>query len=224
MLKPTKKITKKEIQHDPFLESIDKAQSHLKEKRDLYMKLAIGLIVVLLGLNFITNKQSQNDIKANKALGQAMVALDRGDFSNAQFQLETIITEFNGTRSAEISGYHIGKMKYESGDFSGAQPYLTQFLKDNPINIMVSSATLMMADISIQDGDTNSALTYLNKGISKSVDKHTHRMMSLEKAKLIFASGDIDGARSIADGILAEKNVTPVQKQVAQELIGKIPG
>ncbi|MBT5115799.1 MAG: hypothetical protein HOM27_06980, partial [Candidatus Marinimicrobia bacterium] len=53
---------------------------------------------------------------------------------------------------------------------------------------------------------------------------HTHRMMSLEKAKLIFASGDIDGARSIADGILAEKNVTPVQKQVAQELIGKIPG
>ncbi|MBT7514911.1 MAG: hypothetical protein HN655_03515, partial [Candidatus Marinimicrobia bacterium] len=100
MLKPTKKITKKEIQHDPFLESIDKAQSHLKEKRDLYMKLAIGFIVVLLGFNFITNKQSQNDIKANKALGQAMVALDRGDFSNAQFQLETISTEFNGTRSA----------------------------------------------------------------------------------------------------------------------------
>jgi len=42
MLKPKKKITRKEIQRDPFLESVDQAQAHLEENRSLYMKLAIG--------------------------------------------------------------------------------------------------------------------------------------------------------------------------------------
>ena len=106
MLKPKKKITKKEIRRDPFLESIDKAQAHISESRTTYMKVALGLIAVLIGYNVITEKRSQKNLDANAALGKAMVALDRGDVNNAQFQLETVITEFNGTAGAELAGYH----------------------------------------------------------------------------------------------------------------------
>tara|TARA_B100000029_G_scaffold177949_1_gene175321 strand:- start:2288 stop:2962 length:675 start_codon:yes stop_codon:yes gene_type:complete len=224
MLKPTKKITKKEIQRDPFLESVDKAQAHLQEQRSMYMKIAIGLIAVLIGYNVISEKQTQQDTEANSLLGQAMVALDRGDESNAQFQLETIITEYNGTHSAEVAGYHLGKMKYEAGDFTSAEIYLSQFIRDNAVDLMMSSAAYMLADIAVQDGDTNSALSFLDKGVQKSTDVHTSRMMELEKAKLILAQGDLEGARTIATDILAEKNVTSIQKQTAEEILGKIPG
>jgi len=224
MLKPTKKITKKEIQRDPFLESVDKAQEHLQEQRSMYMKIAIGLIAVLIGYNVISEKRTHQNTEANSLLGQAMVALDRGDESNAQFQLETIITEYTGTYSAEVAGYHLGKIKYEAGDFTSAEIYLSQFIRDNAVDLMVSSAAYMLADISVQDGDTNSALSFLDKGVQKSTDVHTSRMMELEKAKLILAQGDLEGARTIATDILAEKNVTSIQKQTAEEILGKIPG
>jgi predicted negative regulator of RcsB-dependent stress response len=224
MLKPTKKITKKEIQRDPFLESVDKAQAHLQEQRSMYMKIAIGLIAVLIGYNVISEKRTQQNTEANSLLGQAMVALDRGDESNAQFQLETIITEYAGTHSAEVAGYHLGKMKYEAGDFTSAEIYLSQFIRDNAVDLMVSSAAYMLADIAVQDGDTNSAMSFLDKGVQKSTDVHTSRMMELEKAKLILAQGDLEGARTIATDILAEKNVTSIQKQTAEEILGKITG
>ena len=224
MLKPKKKITKKEIRRDPFLESIDKAQAHISESRTTYMKVALGLIAVLIGYNVITEKRSQKNLDANAALGKAMVALDRGDVNNAQFQLETVITEFNGTPSAELAGYHLGKLKYEAGDHTGAEIFLSQFLKDQTVDIMVSAAALMLADISVQDGDTNTALSFLDNGILKSKDLHTHRMIELEKAKLILAQGDNEAARTIATDILSKKNVTAIQKQAAEEILGKIPG
>ena len=76
MLKPKKKITRKEIQRDPFLESVDQTQAHLEENRSLYMKAAIGLIIVLLGYNVMNENSAQRKMDASAALGQALVALD----------------------------------------------------------------------------------------------------------------------------------------------------
>jgi predicted negative regulator of RcsB-dependent stress response len=224
MLKPKKTITKKEIQRDPFLESINKAQVHLQEKRSNYMKIALGLIVVLIGYNIISEKKSQSNFDASAALGQAMVALDRGDLENTQFQLETVISEFSGSKSAKIAGYHLGKIKYESGDKIGAEIYLSQYLRDQPVDVMVSSTALMLADISLQVGNAKEAISFLDIGIKKSKDSHTLRMIKLEKAKIILSQGDIDRARTITDGILSDKDVTVIEKQVAEEILGRIPG
>ena len=224
MLKPKRVITKKEIQRDPFLEAIDKTQAHLQEKRSNYMKMALGLIVVLIGYNIISEKKSQSNFDASTALGQAMVALDRGELENAQFQLETVINEFSGSESAEIAGYHLGKMKYESGDNNGAEIYLSQFLRNEPVDVMVSSAALMLADISLEDGNNQETIRFLDIGIKKSNDNHTRRIITLEKAKLILLQGDFERARTITDGILSNKDVTVVEKQIAEELLGRIPG
>lgn len=224
MLKPKKTITKKEIQRDPFLESINNTQAHLQEKRSYYMKMALGLIIMLIGYNIISEKKSQSNFDASAALGQAMVALDREDLENAKFQLETVISEFRGLESAKIAGYHLGKMKYESGDNNGAEIYLSQFLRDEPVDLMVSSAAFMLADISLHSGNTQEAISFLDIGIKKSKDSHTRRIIKLEKVKLILSQGDFERARTITNGILSNKDVTTIEKQVAEEILGRIPG
>jgi len=82
----------------------------------------------------------------------------------------------------------------------------------------------MLADISLQAGNTKEAISLLDKGIKKSKDSHTLRMIKLEKAKLILSQGDIERARAITDGVLSNKDVTVIEKQVAEELLGRIPG
>jgi len=224
MLKPKRVITKKEIERDPFLESINKTQAHLQEKRSYYMKMALALVVILIGYNIVSENKSQSNFDANAALGQAMVALDRSDIENAQFQLETVISDFSGSESAEIAGYHLGKMKYELGDKIGAEVYLSQYLRSQPVDIMVSSAALMLADISLDGGNTKEAISFLDIGIKNSKDNHTRRIIKLEKAKLILSDGDIEGARTITDGILSSKDVNIIEKQLAEEILGRIPG
>ena len=224
MLKPKRVITKKEIERDPFLESINKTQAHLQEKRSYYMKMALALVVILIGYNIVSENKSQSNFDANAALGQAMVALDRSDIENAQFQLETVISDFSGSESAEIAGYHLGKMKYELGDKIGAEFYLAQYLRSQPVDIMVSSAALMLADISLDGGNTKEAISFLDIGIKNSKDNHTRRIIKLEKAKLILSDGDIEGARTITDGILSSKDVNIIEKQLAEEILGRIPG
>lgn len=224
MLKPKKDITRKEIQRDPFLETIDQTQSHLQNNKSVYMKIGTGLIIFLLAFNVITNKRSKLSMDANGALGQALVALDSGDLSNAQFQFETVMSKYDGTKSAEIAGYHLGKLYYDSGNSKDAKIYLNQYLKDQPVDIMISSTALMLANISENNGNLQEAISFLDKGIKKSIDTHTQRILTLEKAKLILSQGDDEQTKALVKGILSEKNVTPVQKQVAEELLGKISG
>ena len=224
MLKPKKDITRKEIQRDPFLETIDQTQSHLQNNKSVYMKIGTGLIIFLLAFNVITNKRSKLSMDANGALGQALVALDSGDLSNAQFQFETVMSKYDGTKSAEIAGYHLGKLYYDSGNSKDAKIYLNQYLKDQPVDIMISSTALMLANISENNGNLQEAISFLDKGIKKSIDTHTQRILILEKAKLILSQGDDEQTKALVKGILSEKNVTPVQKQVAEELLGKISG
>ena len=224
MLKPKKEITRKEIQRDPFLETIDQTQSHLQNNKSVYMKIGTGLIIFLLAFNVITNKRSKLSMDANGALGQALVALNSGDLSNAQFQFETVMSKYDGTKSAEIAGYHLGKLYYDSGNSKDAKIYLNQYLKDQPVDIMISSTALMLANISENNGNLQEAISFLDKGIKKSIDTHTQRILTLEKAKLILSQGDDEQTKALVKGILSEKNVTPVQKQVAEELLGKISG
>lgn len=224
MLKPKKDITRKEIQRDPFLETIDQTQSHLQNNKSVYMKIGTGLIIFLLAFNVITNKRSKLSMDANGALGQALVALDSGDLSNAQFQFETVMSKYDGTKSAEIAGYHLGKLYYDSGNSKDAKIYLNQYLKDQPVDIMISSTALMLANISENNGNLQEAISFLDKGIKKSIDSHTQRILTLEKAKFILSQGDDEQTKALVKGILSEKNVTPVQKQVAEELLGKISG
>ena len=224
MLKPKKKLNKKEIQRDPFLESMDKAQSHFEHHRNNYFKGLVGIMVLVIAFNLISDKRSGRNNEANAALGKALVALEQGDTKNAQFQLESIISEYSGSESAQNAGYHIGKIMYASGDYKGAEIYLSQYLSDQTVDILIPSTAIMLADISERNSDTVSALSFFDIGMNWSKDNHGKRILNLEKAKLNYKQGNLEDAKHIVGKILSEKDLTPVQKQIAEELLGKITG
>ena len=102
MLKPQRKITRKEIKRDPFLETIDKIEYNFEQNKKTYLNIALGLIAVIISVNVLLNKQGQKDIDSNSALGIALVAFDNQDYENAKFQFETIVSDFSGTNSSNI--------------------------------------------------------------------------------------------------------------------------
>ena len=95
MLKPKKAITKKEIQKDPLLETIDQFQAKVEKNKQLYTNIVLGLIAVVLLSAFLVRNNRINSNEADTALGIALISLDKGDYTTASFQLENIINDFD---------------------------------------------------------------------------------------------------------------------------------
>ena len=221
MLRPKKKITRKEIQRDPFLESVDQAQAHLEENRSLYLKIAIGIIVALLFFNTRSNRQAQHNIEASASLGKALVTLDQGDKSSAKFQLETVYNEFDGTSSAYTASYYLGKIKYDAGENLEAEGYLSSFLKKNRKDPLAHSAILMLADIIVNQDKMTDAIDMIDKGLKNS-SKYDSRTLELMKARILLDHNKINESNLIIEKLLNEDGLSSDHKQLAQELQGKV--
>ena len=168
MLRPKKKITKKEIQRDPFLETVDQAQAHLEENRSRYLQLGIAILVILIGINVLSNNSQNANKEASSSLGDALLTLDLNDQTTAKFQLETVINEYENTTSASLAEYYLGKMSYDNKDNVNAEKYLNSYLINNPKGFLASSSGMILADIAVSKKDFDKGLSILSKCIKNS--------------------------------------------------------
>ena len=219
MLRPKKKITRKEIQRDPLLESVDRAQAHLEDNRSLYLKIGIGLIAVLLFFNFRSDQNAKHSSEASATLGKALVTLDQGDKSSAKFQLETVFNEFEGTSSALTACYYLGKMEYELDNISGAERYLSTFIKKNSKDPLAPSAAIMLSDIFMGSDNVDDALKMVNKALKNS-NKYDTRSLEIAKVKILLAQNKKGEAKEIIERLLNENDLSTDHKQSVQEMQG----
>ena len=222
MLRPKKKITKKEIQRDPFLETVDQAQAHLEENRSKYLQVGIAIVALLIGFNVISNNSQIRNKEASSSLGDALLTLDLNDQTTAQFQLETVINEYENTTSASLAEYYLGKMSYDNNEFFNAEKYLGSYLNNNPKGFLAPSATIILADILVSNKDFEKVFILLDKCIKNSESSKDVRQLKIRKAEYYLRNGKKSEAKLIIEKLLLEENLTLWNKQIGQEIMGKI--
>ena len=222
MLKPKKKITQKEIQRDPFLESVDTAQAHFEHNKSLYTQIGIGILVVIVGITVLTNKNRDHTSKGITALSKALVALDQKDFTNAKFQLETVLDDFSGTEPAVESEFFLGKIFYDEGDFDQATGHLNSFNDQGENKMLLAATAKMLADIEIKNGNVPDAIKIIRKAINKTSLVNQKNSLILNEADLLISIGSIEDARQNILKVLTSENLPISQKQDAEELLGRI--
>tara|TARA_Y100001935_G_scaffold151857_1_gene125244 strand:- start:1028 stop:1702 length:675 start_codon:yes stop_codon:yes gene_type:complete len=222
MLKPKKNIAKKEIQRDPFLESVDKAQAHLETNKKKYTNICLAILAALVGYNTLSNRQTSTSAKASAELGIALTSLDKGDTITAEFQLETIYSDYSGTQSAVNAGYFAGKLNYDKNKYDLAKPQIANYIKNSKDKFMYTPATLILSSIARFEGNNDQALDYINNGIKKCSLKNELNLLNIHKANILIDIGDRAAAKSIIDQILEEKNLSIGNKKLAQEILGKL--
>ena len=88
MLKPRRKIIKKELKKDPYIEFLAKAKNNVDENKTLYMRWALGALTVLVAVIFVSINLQESKDEAAVSLGKALVILANGDVDNAILQFE----------------------------------------------------------------------------------------------------------------------------------------
>ena len=220
MLKPQRKIIRKEIKRDPFLETIDKIEYNFEQNRKTYLYIALGLIAVIISANFLLNKQSQKDIDSNSALGIALVAFDNEDFENAKFQFETILSDFSGTNSSNIANYYLGKISFENNDLTKAESYLNEYLNNSEPDILIPGTIKILSNIALKNNEFDKAIKLLDRGLRLGLDNNISNEFKLLKVSILIEQDKIEIAQNILNEILLEKKLPIHLKQRSEELIG----
>ena len=222
MLKPKRKITRKEIKKDPLLETIDSIEAKFEKNKKTYGNIGILVFLVLIGGYIFTNKQNQNKTESNSALGVAMVAYSNMDYENAKFQFESIKSNFGNTISANTSSYFLGKIAYENSDFINSSLHLNDFLKYSDDDILVCGAIKLLTEISLKNNNFKEALRILDK--AKNYEFSNSLMLDLElmKASIFLNMDDSENGKVILEEIGNQKDLPTHIKQRLEELYGMI--
>ncbi len=224
MLKPKRKITRQEIQKDPFLEFINEAQQWLKDNKKLIYQVAFGVVAVIALVYFLNNSRSNSSNEGEALLGKALLSQDMGDVENTKFQLQSLVDDYAGTDAGLEGKYFLGKIAFDNGENETAVEYLNDYVKKGENSILMTTAFKILYEIAIIDGNGDEAEKLLEKGIKFAKDTVYGQEMSLLLANQLFENGKKDKAEKIVDSILEKEDIQFSIKRSAEELKGRFDG
>ena len=224
MLKPKRKITKKEIQRDPFIENIFSFKEHINQKKSIYTKVLIGVFAVFILSYLYTNNRSSNFEAAETLISKAMVYVDLGDNDNAMIYLQEVIDEYGNTDAGLNANYYLGQIHFIAGEYEMALPHFERYTKKGKNPLLSLSTYQGLVSIYKSKQDLANAIKYQKISREKANSKEEKAWVSLGLAELTLANGDRNGAIKLISNVLENYEDNFELKQKAEEISGKIYG
>ena len=223
MLKPRRKIIKKELKKDPYIDFLSRTKNNVDENKKLYTRLMLGTVVIIVALLFFRNNLQNSKDAGAESLGKALVTLASGDLDNASLQFEFIADEYDNNEAGTLAKYYLARAHFNDKDYLAAYSYLNQIADENfklaqfPVSIYK-----MLGFIALEDGDQAAAMDYYEQALEKSKIVQQEQSITLDLADVLLKMGDFGRSLELVQKVLDEADPrTPVNNR-AEELIGRI--
>ncbi len=220
MLKPSRKILKKEIKKDPFLETFEKIENGFEENRKTLINVFIFFVAIIVLGSIYINNQRVAELESSSAFGAALVAYSNLDFDNAKFQFESISSTYEGTESEIFSKYYLGKIAFEMGNFNEAKLLLNDFLDNTEKAIFVCGAIKQLVDISFSENDFLKSLDIIARAKNFNINNISKLELELLRINALINLNDLQSAKIEIAKILNSKNVPSSIEQKINEFEG----
>tara|TARA_B100000989_G_scaffold291673_1_gene266434 strand:- start:571 stop:1248 length:678 start_codon:yes stop_codon:yes gene_type:complete len=220
MLKPSRKILRKEIKKDPLLDSLEKIENGFKENRKKIINVLIFFVAIIsVGLIYLS-KQNDIELESSSAFGAALVAYSNLDYVSAKFQFESISTNYEGTESEIFSNYYLGRIAYELGNFDKAKFLLNDFLDNTEETTFVCGAIKQLVDISLNENDFLKSLDIIAKAKRFDINSISKLELKMLKINALIKMNDLRGAKIEVGKVLNSKNIPSNIEQKINEFEG----
>lgn len=176
MLKPKKKITKKDLKEDKLVSAYFKTTEFFYQYKKYVSWAVTGVIVfVVAGFIYFNNRQADSE-KATTALGEIMRYYDKGEYQTAIngvpekniAGLKDIVENYGGTQAGDLAKFYIANAYFSQGNYDEALKYFDDFGGSYPV--LRASAIAGVAACYEAKGDPKSAAENFEKAASKSSD------------------------------------------------------
>jgi tetratricopeptide (TPR) repeat protein len=171
MLKPRKKMTKKEIKEDKFVEVALNARAYVEDnyKRVSIIVIAIfGVIVLIMGYRYV---HQMNEEKSSALLGQAQLEYQNLNYPKAKEFINRLIEEYSGTDAADQGQFLLANLYFQEGNIEEAKMNFKEFIDSyGGSNILIASGIAGYAACLEKEGNYSEAAEYYERAQKKSPD------------------------------------------------------
>ncbi|MFC1553524.1 tol-pal system YbgF family protein [candidate division KSB1 bacterium] len=132
MLKPRKRLTKKQIKEDKLLTTISKVNDYLEnEWKKLVFIAASALFIILISYFFVQRSQDAENEASSRLYAVEFQFIERQLFNDqTAIELERIVNEFSNTKAGGNAAYYLGVTYYNLGNYTLAEQWFNRYLDD----------------------------------------------------------------------------------------------
>lgn len=147
MLRPKKKITKKEIKEDKLVTSYFEATTWYEANKKIVNGVLGGIVVLAIVIVAYMNNVNANNLKANTELGKVISYYDQGKYDvaisgNLQENirgLQSIVDDYGSTKSGELAKFYLANAYFAQANYDKALQY---FLSVSVSDEMITASAL----------------------------------------------------------------------------------
>ena len=146
MLKPKKKISKKEIKQDTLITAYAKVTSFYEQNKKYISYGTTALVVLIIGIIIYTNNRRANNEKAAAELGKVFAIYDMAANDIKQYKiaiegqpergiigLKSIVDNYGNSESGELARFYLANAYMNLGQYDEAIKQYDSFSTDNDL-------------------------------------------------------------------------------------------
>lgn len=115
------KLSKESLKEDEFVEWIMRTVDYVREHVQLFIGGFIALVVLILAVNYVITSQEQGRNEAATLLGDALIAEENGQLSEAFSLFRQLVDRYGGTPAAAQGRLMLANRYFAQGNYSEAQ-------------------------------------------------------------------------------------------------------
>jgi TolA-binding protein len=192
MLKPRKRLTRKQLKEDKLLTTVIKVQTFLeKEWKRLTVVSGSILVVALFVFYMVQRNDSQEQEAVSNLYEVELQYIEKRDFNEQLVQaLQNIMDHYENTASAEKATFHLANTYYQLGDYHNAEIYFQKYIDDYKSSDLLSSSSLAgIAACSEQTQDYSKASEYYLRAVNEYPDEFIIPDNMLGAARTLILAG-----------------------------------
>ncbi len=172
MLKPRKRVTKKELKQDKLVTAYFTTVDFLRNNRKLVSGVVTGLIIAaIVAVAYMNNIRSNND-KASAELSEVLGAFRggayqvaiKGDPTHNVSGLKSIVENYGNSEAGESAKIYLADCYYYLGDYDNAMKYFKGY--DGSDKFLQATAYAGMAEVYEIRKDYKDAAEYYERAVA----------------------------------------------------------
>jgi len=219
MANETQKLSKEELQEDEFVEGAVRFVEYVQENAQAFIAGLVGIVVVILGVNYFIKTQEQSQADAAALLGDMLIAEQAGQKEEAIRTGEQLQTAYAGTIASAQATVLLGNIQFNSGNYAEAERHFQSYLQNyDPVDVLSLAANNGLAACLEAQGQVEQAaqryeeIAARHKGLASAGQ-------AIMKAAWCYAQlGDRDKQRALLQSVIDEYARFPVAARARTEI------
>jgi TolA-binding protein len=214
MLKPKKRLTKKELKEDKLVTFYYQASSFFESHRMFIYGVTLGLIVLIAAFYYLNRSSSQATEESSLKFYKARQVFERGNFGNSIEVFEELVSDYSGTRYGKLGRFYLAQSYFNTGEYQKADEQFEEFVSsynDMP-HLLAAAWGGQAACAEAQDQWAEAARLY-EKGAKKYPDTVFIPAYYLKAAQAYRQAGESDTAKALCQKIINDYETSEEVKE-----------